>query len=407
MINKNKKIKDNRNRPIVLIANSSTYLYHYRKLLIKNLSKHKINVIAVSPTDKDTKLLSKYCVHIPWRINRQYDSNIFSFFIALLRLFFIIRTLKPRLIHSHNMKVNLLSSIISAILNIKLIISITGLGRLSTSKNYFSRLFIDVILKLIFLISLINKNYKTNNRMERRVKIILQNKNDLIKLQNSILFDNASHNFLIIPGSGLPKKYMRKKKETLNEWFKNENYLEVGDQNSITIIFCGRLLKQKGIEKFVSLLDYKPNLKAEVFGDVDNHSKDSVSKTWIANIKSKYYAVTFHNHIKYPLIKRKFSYPILLILSNYGEGFPRSLIEAISQNIPVVCSKHASNCIENKDIIYIAKDDSCEAYLEQIEKIKEDHKNKLLKTKLTKSREYVFKNFLESKIVDNTIDYYF
>ena len=99
--------KSNLIRPIVITANSSFYLRHYRKLLIKNLSL-KNQIITISPVDDSSKSLSKISFNLPWRIDRKKDRNPLSFVFSLLRMFFLIRAIKPKLVHSHTLRTNLI-----------------------------------------------------------------------------------------------------------------------------------------------------------------------------------------------------------------------------------------------------------------------------------------------------------
>ena len=121
-------------RPIVIVANSSFYIFHYRKLLLENLIKEN-HVITISPIDRSTEKLSRLSIHLPLRINRKNDLNIFSFVISFFRLLFLIRAIKPKLVHGHTLKTNLLVSIITSLYSIPSVLSFTGLGKLSTSKK--------------------------------------------------------------------------------------------------------------------------------------------------------------------------------------------------------------------------------------------------------------------------------
>ena len=94
-------------RPIVITANSSFYLKHYRKLLIRNLSS-KNQLITISPIDNSSRELSKISINLPWRIDRKRDRSPISFILSLVRMFFLIRTIKPKLVHSHTLRTNLI-----------------------------------------------------------------------------------------------------------------------------------------------------------------------------------------------------------------------------------------------------------------------------------------------------------
>ena len=102
-------------RPVILISNSSWYLYHYRKLLIENLKKESEHILALAPYDSTSKNLSELLIHIPWRMSRSKQQNITSFLISFFRMLLIIRAIKPKLIHSHTLQANLISSIICSI----------------------------------------------------------------------------------------------------------------------------------------------------------------------------------------------------------------------------------------------------------------------------------------------------
>ena len=109
-------------RPIIITANSSFYLLHYRKLLIKKLNQ-KNNIVTISPTDPSTQQLSKLSVNLPWRIDRSKDRNLTSFLISLLRMLFLVRAVKPKLIHSHTLRTNLIVAIVCSIYRIPCVLS--------------------------------------------------------------------------------------------------------------------------------------------------------------------------------------------------------------------------------------------------------------------------------------------
>ena len=74
------------NRPIILISNSSWYLFHYRKLLIKKIKETRSHILALAPYDTTSVDLSKLLIHIPWRMSRAKDQNLYSFLISFLRM---------------------------------------------------------------------------------------------------------------------------------------------------------------------------------------------------------------------------------------------------------------------------------------------------------------------------------
>ena len=113
-------------RPILLVANSSWYLSHYRRLLLQSLKQKRHHLVALSPVDSSTPELSEFLIHIPWRIHRSTDTNPFSLTISFLRMLLLVRAIKPRLVHSHTLKANLLAAIVTANFGIPCVLSFAG-----------------------------------------------------------------------------------------------------------------------------------------------------------------------------------------------------------------------------------------------------------------------------------------
>ena len=126
------------------------YLLHYRKHLLTRLQHECEHVIALCPVDSATPELSNLVIHIPWRIHRATDAHPLSMVISFLRLIFLVRAIKPRLIHSHTLKANLLASIVSALFGVPCVLSFAGLGRLSRASGLPSLLFRRILLFIIF-----------------------------------------------------------------------------------------------------------------------------------------------------------------------------------------------------------------------------------------------------------------
>ena len=170
-------IKNKSTRPIVITANSSFYLLHYRKLLIKDLNR-KNKVVTISPVDSSSNSLAKISFNLPWRIDRSKDLNPSSFLISTLRMFFLVRAIKPKLIHSHTLRTNLVVAIVCFFYNIPCILSFTGLGILSNNQS--SNLLFKLIIRTIIFLSVYERKGLFNwLRTYERSRFIFQNNNDL------------------------------------------------------------------------------------------------------------------------------------------------------------------------------------------------------------------------------------
>jgi len=384
-------------RPIVITANSSFYLLHYRELLIKNLSK-KNHIITISPKDKSSNNLSKLSINLPWRIDRKKDRNPFSFIISLVRMSFLIRAIKPKMVHSHTLRTNLIIAIICSFYSIPCILSFTGLGILS--KENESKLIFKIILKTIMLFSIYEKkgfiNWKKNIN---RARFIFQNQNDLL------VFSSINKHSLeiskLIYGSGIPNRFFDKR-YSANLFVRKFNTKE--SVFRFQFIYCARLLISKGIKTFLKIANNHPEHDFIIFGDFDISSKDSINKSDFFSL-SKKKNIAFRGYVENPLLTIDYKNPILVVPSNYGEGLPRAILEAFSLKIPVICSPSATINLFTEKYLYIASEKSFNNYQIIIYQINDEFKNGKLKLKIDKAYNFS-KKFTEKKIINQTKDLY-
>ena len=374
-------------RPIIITANSSHYLLHYRKLLIKNLKK-KNNIVTISPKDFATEELSKLSLNLPWRIDRSKDRNLSSFLISLLRMLFLVRAVKPKLIHSHTLRTNLIIAIVSSFYSIPCILSFTGLGLLS--KDNSSSLLFRIVLKTIMFFSIYErKGIFSWQKSLNRSRFIFQNKND----KSIFISSNKKAEVLskIIYGSGIPEEYFLKRRNK-SKCTKSTPKLQ--------FIYCARLLGSKGIKTFMELAQSFPEHDFIIFGEFDYSSKDCINKKRFLDL-CKNENITFKGHQNNPLLKNKFQNPVLIVPSYYGEGLPRAILEAFSLKIPVICSKQATINLFTKEELYVVDHKDYSYYCSAIKKFIIDLKNGKIKKKISKAYS-LSKNFSEKEIVSQT-----
>ncbi len=380
-------------RPYLIAANSSWYLKHYRSSLIKEVKRYWRHQIALCPLDPSSIELEKLLLFIPWKTNRSKDSDFFNLLISLIRVTFLIRALKPSLIHSHTLKANFLISIATSIYSTRTVLSFAGLGQFYRSKGYRKIIF-ELIIKFILFSSKIERNkgftWRINNK---RTKFIFQNPRDKYLIEKFLPEYRKSNSYLI-EGSGIPKKY-----------FRNISKNIVHKKGKISFIFCGRLLKSKGIEIFIKLAKIYKQDDFIIYGGVDPSRNDSLSNKDIKkyeNIKN----VQFRGNVKDPLLEKNIYEKVLIIPSVYGEGLPRSIGEALALNINVIASKKACCQIFNEEMIYVVQENSLNLYKETINLLKAEILSSKANSKKTKGFEFA-KNFLSEEIInDKTINVY-
>ena len=397
---------DIQKRPVIIIANSSWYIKHYRQLLIEKILEND-NLVLISPIDKFTGELKRYAKHIPINMNK-LNFKILSIFSSLFKLLIELKSLKPKLVHSHTLEANFLTSIVCRILSINNVISFAGIGKFSTN-NKITKEFFFLLIRVIILFSYKDKSKnKKINKISSKTIFIFQNYDDLNIIRNKVK-SIRSIKYFVIPGSGIPKKYLDSTNSLIktNNW-KNKESMKSDDhiEMNTTFIYCARLLKSKGIITFLNLSIKLFKSHFKIYGSSDPLTKDSITDEDIIDYKNKYKNISFEGNIKDPLMAIYSKYPVLIIPSNYGEGFPRALIEANSLYIPVITSYEVSKKVSCDLLSYLCKDNSEDEYISCYNKILNDHHSGKLIKKLERNREIVNKLYSEENIVCKTLELY-
>ncbi len=386
--------------PLMLIANSSWYLLHYREKLIRRSITDGNYLINISPTDKSTEELEKISLHIAWNISRRRAFNLISSLNSLVKLFFILNVIKPKIVHSHTLKANLMTVACTGLLGIPCVLSFAGLGRLnSKSKSLALRL----ILKTIYLFSGLERidrfKFIFNSN---RTRFIFQNPLDLNIFKHLTNYQKDMHFISLIYGSGVPDRYFSKNK--LNLIY--SNLKDIYTSKIDGLIYSARLLKSKGISIFIEMAKRDPTREYVVFGDIDPSSKDSLSENEIEEISSNISNLRFFGHIKDPLMKYLGKPYALIVPSVYGEGMPRAIAEAMALGIPVISTQKASCEIFDDNLIYIVDSNRSDIFLTMINHLENDILSGDIHEKIIHANRFVYKELSESKVVEETIKVY-
>ena len=389
-------------RPLLVVANSSWYLLHYRRLLLETLQREGEHVVALSPVDSATPELSRLLIHIPWRIHRSTDANPFSLGVSFLRMLLLVRAIKPRLVHSHTLKANLLAVVVTAIFGVPCVLSFAGMGRLSKARGP-SRLAFLLVLRSIAFFAVRQRGSRWRWRLApQRTALIFQNPID------QQLFQAALPNFPegqthLIPGSGVPVRYLQPRlvQPPVNQW-----WTAAAEPPRCELLFCGRLLRSKGIGTCLELAALLDGHRFTVFGGVDPSSKDSLLSTDLPALQHQHPNVTFAGSQADPLLQLHSPFPVLLVPSNYGEGLPRAVVEALALGIPVICSRAATCGIFSEATVYIAAGDAPGDYLRCFDQLLADHGAGRLQPRLQAGRSLVEQQLSERAVVQQTMELY-
>jgi glycosyltransferase involved in cell wall biosynthesis len=297
-------------KKIVILANSAWYIYNFRLNKMRALKMKGHELIVIAPCEsKYTKMLINEGYELRlWNIQRTSVNPIYEL-ISIISLFKLLKSIKPDFIFTYTPKGNIYCNIVGLILKLDIINNISGMGEISTKVKI-----IQYSVRLMYKLTL------------RKTNIVLfQNINDMNYFLNSGLLKDKRYSLL--PGSGVDTlKFIPKTNNNLN----------------LKVLFMGRLLIEKGLidlidaikiirQKYPSIEFYvlgmfePPRSSAIKSSDIDAWEKDGLIR-YLGQTDDVQNVLSTMDCFMFP--------------SYYGEGIPRSILEASSCGLPVITTNH-------------------------------------------------------------------
>ena len=170
------------------------------------------------------------------------------------------------------------------------------------------------------------------------------------------------------------------------------------NDNDFIIGFTGRLVRDKGIielvEAFWKLRKKSTNIKLLLVGMLEE--RDALPSDIVAKIKNDD-SIIKTGYVEYSIIEYYYSIMDIFILPSYREGFPTSVLEASSMQIPVITTK-VTGCIDsiiNEETGIFVQHNANDLADKILYLYNSDEKRKYMGKK---GREFVVKNFRQGII---------
>lgn len=237
-------------------------------------------------------------------------------------LTFILRRLKPQIIHTFDTKPGVWARIAARLAGVPVVLgTLTGLGSLYAGNSTKTKL-----LRLI---------YEPLQKFACRIsdRTVFQNHDDARQLISAGVVSNEKAE--IILGSGVSTEVYDPTLVSEAEVSNLRN--ELGIQlDHLVVTMISRVIRSKGVPDFIyaakTVADRYPNVRFLLVGPEDNDSVDRLSAAELAELKQAVIWPGARRDVRTLLAASD----IFVLPSAYREGIPRVLLEAASMGLPIV-----------------------------------------------------------------------
>lgn len=314
---------------IMLIANDTTFIYNLRKEILTAFVNegHRVTVVGEIRNFK-TELEALGCALIDIKTNR-HGTNPLSDIWLFMRYYDIIKTEMPDVVFTNNIKPNVYVGIACRMKKVNYVPNITGLGTAVEYPGLMQRL-----TTFLYRVGMAGAN-----------TIFFQNEENLCFFEERKMIGEQT-NVVLLPGSGVN--------------LDKHKMMEYSDSEEINFLFVARILKEKGIDIYISaakaIRNKYPNTRFHVCGMCDDDRYIDVIKN-----EEESGNIIYHGEVQdiTPYFQRAHC---IVHPSYYPEGMSNVLLEAASSGRPVITTNR-SGCRETVDdgvsgYIVLQKDDS-------------------------------------------------
>lgn len=284
-------------KKVLILANSSGGLYDFRNELVLELLKNNRVYVSVPDEVAVDQLREEGCEIIHTDINRRgmnpvQDMGLFKSYWKLLK------QVKPDVVLTYTIKPNIYGGMCCRLQNVPYIVNITGLGT-------------------------------TFERGGMLKKMVVAMYKEALKKADCVFFQNDRNKQIFEENGIYGKKAKRVNGSGVN--VEKYNYEEYPNREKPRFLFVGRLMKEKGIEEYLSCAKtYANRAEFDIIGYCEEAYEEEVNHLQQEGI------VRFHGFQKD--VKSFYQDTDAVVIASYHEGMSNVLLEAAATGRPVLAT---------------------------------------------------------------------
>ena len=299
---------------VLLVANTSWYLYNFRLPLLRDLRSAGYAVSAVAPHDGYTHLLEAEGVSVhPWLVARR-SLNPWLELKAIVDLIRIYRRETPALVHHFTIKACLYGTIAAKFARVYSVVNaVTGLGHVFLGRRKRTRLLrrgLQPLYQAVF--------------MARRSTVVFQNADDQERLIELGITDGERAR--LIRGSGVDVDQFKPLDDSAGHF-----------HDPLQLLFPSRLIREKGalelLEACRALWDEGMALELVVAGALDAGNRSCLTPAELAELQRDP-RIRCLGHVQD--MRSLYAASDVVVLPSWREGLSRALIEAAAMERPII-----------------------------------------------------------------------
>ena len=299
---------------VLLVANTSWYLYNFRLPLMRELRQAGYQVAAVAPLDTYSPLLEAEGIPVHhWMLARSSINPMLEL-RAILDLVRVYQREQPDLVHHFTIKACLYGTIAAKLAPVyRVINAITGLGHVFLGQRKRTRLLrrgLKPLYRAVF--------------MARRARVVFQNADDQEKLIQLGLTEHSRTR--LIRSSGVDIHHFQSEDDTAGRF-----------HPTLQLLFPSRLIREKGLHELLEacrqLWDEGVPLDLLVAGDLDAGNRSSLSPAELTALRAEP-RLRCLGHVTD--MRALYAASDIVVLPSWREGLSRALIEAAAMERPII-----------------------------------------------------------------------